>query len=246
VNLQIFPDVSFLARSAAETFIQFAVDSIQDHGFFTVVLSGGSTPLSMYQVLASEPFSERVDWSKVHFFWGDERCVPPDHLDSNYFRASTNFLTLVPVPEGNIHRIKAELEPHQAAQLYEDEIQLFFSSFADEQYQKKASFDLVLLGLGEDGHTASLFPGTSVINEEVRWVQAVYVDSVGMWRITLTPPLINRANRVLFLVAGSSKSWSLQRVIYGAYQPDRFPAQLIKPDPGKILWLVDEAAAALV
>jgi 6-phosphogluconolactonase len=243
-NVQIFPDVEFLARGAADHFIQLASQSIQENGVFSVALSGGSTPQTLYQVLASEPFSEQVDWSKVHLFWGDERCVPPEHPDSNYHRAEKTFISNVPIPEANVHRILAELPPKEAAEAYEETLINFFNTLPDEESRHRASFDLVLLGMGEDGHTASLFPGTEPIHEANRWVSPLYVDPVGAWRITLTPVLINRAGKVIFLVAGSGKNWILQKVLYGSYQPERYPAQIIRPFSGDPLWLVDEAAAS--
>lgn len=245
-NLKIFPDVNSLSHSAADYFIQYAAESIQVRGLFTVALSGGSTPLSMYRVLASESFRGKVDWSRVLFFWGDERCVPPDHHDSNYHRAWETILSTVPVPETNIHRIMTEYEPIQAAAEYEEMLVTFFSRLPDETQRISASFDLVLLGMGDDGHTASLFPGTPVISEKTRWVRPVYVDQIGAWRITLTAPLITRASHIIFLVAGKNKSWTIPRVLYGPYQPDRFPAQLIMNAPSNPLWLVDEAAASLI
>jgi 6-phosphogluconolactonase len=243
-NVQIFPDLEFLARSAADQFIQLAGDCIRTHGIFSVALSGGSTPQSLYRVLASEPFSEQVDWSLVHLFWGDERCVPPNHPDSNYFHAFQTMITNIPIPEKNIHRIPAELSPKEAAVSYEETLLEFFQSLEDEEMRHRASFDLVLLGMGDDGHTASLFPGTEPIHEETRWVSALYVDRVGAWRITLTPVVLNRAGKVIFLVAGSGKNWTLQKVLYGSYQPDRYPAQIIRPFGEDPLWLVDEAAAS--
>lgn len=244
-NVQIFPNIEFLARSAAEIFIQLAEESIADHGVFRVALSGGSTPLSLYALLASEPFSERVDWSRTHFFWGDERVVPPDHPDSNFYRARQALFENVPVPEPNIFRIPAELRPEQAAELYEEVLLRYFSNVEEEEIRERARFDLALLGMGDDGHTASLFPGTPAIHEETRWVAAQWVDKLAAWRITLTPAILNRAAQVLFLVAGEGKSYTLQRVLYGSYQPDRYPAQAIQPEDGEVRWLVDEPAAAL-
>jgi 6-phosphogluconolactonase len=245
-NVIIHPDPERLALAAAEQFIELSAQAILARGLFSVTLSGGSTPLRLYRLLASEPFSERVDWSRVHFFWGDERCVPTDHPDSNYLRAHTVFLSQVPVPEENIHRIAAELKPEQAAEAYEEQLLRFFSTLPNEEERAQARFDLVLLGMGDDGHTASLFPGSAVVMEDTRWVRANYVDSLAAWRITLTPAILNRAGQVIFLVAGSGKSWTLQKVVYGAYQPERYPAQVIRPVNGNLLWLVDEAAAALL
>jgi 6-phosphogluconolactonase len=244
-KVKIFPDSATLARAAAEQFIKIANNATQAHGIFSVALSGGSTPQQLYSLLGSEPFSEQVDWSKTHFFWGDERCVPPNKPDSNFLKAQQVLLSHIPIPEENIHRILAEMAPEQAAEQYEETLLRFFSSLTDEEERTQASFDLILLGMGDDGHTASLFPGTDVVNEERRWVRALYVDKLAAWRVTLTPTILDRARHILFLVSGAGKSYTLQRVLYGSYHPDRYPAQVIRADHGELLWMVDEAAAAL-
>lgn len=244
-TVQIYPDTQYLAQAAVEIFIQTAETAIRERELFSVSLSGGSTPQALYQLLASEPFSERVDWARTQIFWGDERCVPPDHPDSNYFKAKTMMLDDVPVPENNIHRILAEHPPEQAAQEYEETLLSFFSSLPSREERENASFDLVLLGMGDDGHTASLFPGTPAIHEETRWTAAQYIDKLASWRITLTPAILNRASLVVFLVSGAGKSDTLQRVIYGSYQPERYPSQVIQPKNGQVLWMVDEPAASL-
>lgn len=244
-NVSIYPDAEFLARAAADHFIEIAEQAVRERGLFSVAFSGGNTPLMLYHLLATEPFSERVDWSRTHIFWGDERCVPPDHADSNYFRASQALLERVPIPPENIHRIPAELPPDEAALAYEETLLRFFEPQAGQSGENEGGFDLALLGMGDDGHTASLFPGTPAIEEQARWVMAQYVDKLAAWRITLTPALLNRSRRVIFLVAGPGKSYTLQRVVYGTYFPDRYPAQIVRPASGEVLWLVDEAAAAL-
>jgi 6-phosphogluconolactonase len=244
-KVKIFADPQLLARAAVEQFVYIAAQAIQAHGIFTAALSGGSTPHLLYRLLGSEPFSEQVDWLNTHFFWGDERCVPPDHPESNYLKAQKDLLDHIPVLEENIHRIQAELPPQKAAEDYEETLLRFFSSMTDNEDREQASFDLVLLGMGDDGHTASLFPGTEVIHEETHWVKALYVDKLAAWRITLTPAILNRAKHILFLAAGAGKSYTLQRVIYGSYQPDRYPAQIIRADNGELVWMVDEAAATL-
>jgi len=244
-NIKIFPDPQLLAQAAAEQFVQISDRSIHAHGVFSVALSGGSTPYLLYNLLATEPYSERVDWSRVHFFWGDERCVPPDHSESNYFKAHQILLQHLPILEENVHRIQAELKPELAAELYEETLLQFFSNLLDEEERVHARFDLVLLGMGDDGHTASLFPGTPAVLENRRWVAAQYVDKLAAWRITLTPAILNRAEHIIFLVSGAAKSYTLQRVIYGSYMPDRYPSQVIKPENGDLIWLLDEAAASL-
>ncbi len=244
-TVKIFPDPQALALAAADLLVDVANKATQAHGMFSVALSGGSTPQLLYKLLGSEPFSERVDWSKTHIFWGDERCVPPDNPESNYLKAKQALLDHIPIPPENVHRILTELTPEQAAEDYEETLLRFFSSLSDDEERAQASFDLVLLGMGDDGHTASLFPGTSVIHEDTRWVRALYVDKLAAWRVTLTPAILNRSKHVVFLVSGAGKSYTLQRVIYGSYMPDRYPSQVIRPEKGNLTWLVDEAAASL-
>lgn len=243
-KIKIFPDLQLLAQAAAEQFVQKAGQAVQARGIFSATLSGGSTPHQLYRLLASSPFSERVDWSRTHLFWGDERCVPPDHPNSNYLKARELLLTRVPMPPGNVHRIPAEMPPQKAAEDYEETLLQFFSSLADDEGREQASFDLVLLGVGDDGHTASLFPGSDAIHEKTRWVRALYVDKLAAWRITLTPALLNRARCILFMAAGAGKSDILQHIIYGTHQPERYPAQIIQAEKGELLWMLDKAAAA--
>jgi 6-phosphogluconolactonase len=179
-----------------------------------------------------------VDWSRIFVFWGDERCVPPTHPDSNYRMACEAWLQHVPIPEENINRMVGELSPQQAAAAYEIVLRAFF---ADEA---APPFDLVLLGLGNDAHTASLFPGTQAVNETDRWVVGQYVEKLGVWRLTLTPSAINGALNVTFLVSGLAKAAPLKQVLTAPYAPERLPAQVVQPQPGGLLWLVDEAAAS--
>jgi 6-phosphogluconolactonase len=243
-TVQIFPDAQFLARAAAEHVIQVANEAVRERGLFSIVLSGGSTPQMLYHLLSTEPYSESIDWSKMHVFWGDERSVPPDSPESNYGRAKAVMLDALPVLPENIHRVHTEFKPEQAAAAYEETLLEFFSSLPSLRERGQAGFDLVLLGMGEDGHTASLFPGTPAVEEKTRWVMAQYVDKLAAWRITLTPALLNRAKKILFLVSGAGKSQVLQKVVYGSYQPERYPAQVIQPEEGDLVWLVDEDAAA--
>jgi 6-phosphogluconolactonase len=244
-NVVIYPGAEELAKAAAERLIRLANDAVETKGVFSVVLAGGSTPLELYRLLASEPYSEQVDWSRAHIFWGDERCVPPDHNDSNYGKARAALIDAVPLPPENVHRIPAELEPERAAEAYEETLLAFFSARHHEPDHNRASFDLVLLGMGDDGHTASIFPGADAVNENRRWVKALYVDKLGAWRITLTPAILNQARQIIFMVSGAVKSYTLQRVIYGSHQPERYPAQSIRPENGHLTWLVDEPAAEL-
>lgn len=235
-EIQTYPDATSLARAAAEHFVTLAAEAIAVRGRFAVALSGGSTPRATYTLLASDEFTARADWQHVHVFWGDERCVPPDHPESNFRLADGALLCHVPIPSGNIHRIRGELEPEIAAQAYAAELHTFFGT-------PWPRFDLVLLGMGNDGHTASLFPGSAALRETVRPIVAVkahYQDRPAP-RVTLTPPAINAARQVLFLVTGTSKADIVQAVLEG---PDgRFPAQWIRPTPGHLTWLMDIAAA---
>lgn len=229
-----------LSRVAAEEFVVNAETSVRKNGFFTVALSGGSTPKGLYMKLAGEPYREKIPWSKVHFFWGDERCVPPDHPDSNYRMARESLLDKVPIPEVNIYRMPAELEDHdRAASEYEQTIRAFFHLEAGE----KPRFDMVLLGMGDDGHTASLFPRTSALEERDHLVSANYIEKLSAWRLTLTVPVINQAAQVLFLISGESKASVLKEVLEGDFQPHRLPSQLIRPVHGSLLFIADSLAA---
>jgi 6-phosphogluconolactonase len=238
VDIQISSNANQLARKAAESFLEVGNQAIRENGRFSVALSGGSTPKAAYQLLRSPEFSAKIEWSSVHIFWGDERCVPPDHPDSNYRMTKATLLDHVPIPETNIHRMRGELEPQEAAAANEKDLKQFFGD--------SPHFDLILLGMGIDGHTASLFPGTAAIHEENRWAAAHYVDKLSSWRITLTPAIINRAKSIIFLISGESKAQPLQRVLHGRFQPNLLPSQIIAPNNGTLTWLIDEAAASLL
>lgn len=232
--LHVFPDPSALAHAAAERFVELAQAAIDARRRFLVALAGGSTPRPVYRTLAGEPFASRVDWTRVHVFWGDERCVPPDHPDSNYRMARESLLDHVPIPDPNVHRIKGEVVPDWAASSYEMELERVFGP--------DGRLDLILLGLGEDGHTASLFPDTTVLEEEEYAVDALYLGKLGAWRVTLTLPVINAARHVLFLVTGEEKADVLARVRSG----EPLPAALVQPEAGAVTWMVDSDAASLL
>lgn len=237
-DIQILPDAAALARAAADHVAMLAAGAMAERQRFSLGLSGGSTPRALFMLLASAGFAGQIDWSRVHVFWGDERCVPPDHLDSNYYMARETLLNHVPLPEANIHRIQGEMVPAQAATDYERDLQSFFG--ADDLPR----FDLLLQGMGDDGHTASLFPGTTALRERKRRVVENYVPRLGVWRITLTVPVINAAANIVFLVEGANKASTLRAVLQGPYQPDVYPSQFIQPANGHLLWMVDQAAAA--
>ena len=236
-EIKVYADASALARAAAEQFVTLSAEAINPRGRFAVALSGGSTPTALYALLATSEFASRVEWACVHVFWGDERCVPPKHPDSNFRMAREALLDHVPIPAENVYRIGGEMEPAQAANEYERKLQAFFSN-------GQPRFDLILLGMGDDGHTASLFPGAAAIHEQVRWVVAHYVDKLRVWRVTLTPVVINAAANVAFVVSGAGKADRLQQVLTGPYQPDVLPSQIVRPAEGRLLWLVDSDAAA--
>lgn len=241
IDPRSFADGEALARAAAEEFTRRAEAAVRDHARFSVALSGGSTPRRLYRLLAdpAQPFRDRIDWSATHVFWGDERHVPPDHPDSNYRMVREALLDLVPIPAGNVHRMRGEeSDAARAASSYEAELRAFFSD-APEQPR----FDLVLSGLGADAHTASLFPGSAAVRERERWVVASWVEKLASWRITLTPAVFDRAAAVIFLVQGEDKADALRAVLEGERDPDRYPAQVVRPENGELLWLIDDAAA---
>lgn len=231
-ELLVFPDVDRLAQEAADRFAALAAAAVAERDRFAVALAGGSTPEPVYALLAQQPLARELDWSRVEVFWGDERCVPPDHSDSNYRMARQSLLRHVPIPGGKVHRIKGKLDPAEAAAAYRLELQ--------EVMGGGGRFDLVLLGLGADGHTASLFPGTGAVDERERSVVPVYVEKLDSWRVTLTLPVINAAREVMFLVVGESKAAALASVRAG--QP--LPAGMVQPRDGRLTWLVDRDAAA--
>lgn len=235
----ICPDPDALARSAAERFIAAGTQACARHGRFAVALSGGSTPKMMYALLAGPEFSKELDWARVHVFWGDERCVPPDHPESNFRMAKEALLDKITVPPANVHRMRAEEAPDRAADAYENEIKRFFAL----QSGQLPRFDLVLLGLGDDGHTASLFPGSRVLDERERLVAAPYVEKLQAYRLTLTLPVISAAARVIFLVAGASKGKVLREILQAGKDADRYPAARVRPANSDVTWLIDAAAA---
>ena len=235
-EVRVYSTPAALAAAAAEAFVTAASVAVEARGRFVVALSGGSTPKALYTLLAEPGRAAQVDWSRVHLVWGDERCVPPDDPASNFRMAREALLDHVPIPAAQIHRMRGEDDPRTAAAAYERELRALFPEMSSR-------FDLVLLGLGDNGHTASLFPGLSAVHESARWVVAEHVSEVGMWRLTLTPAAINAAAEILFLVAGREKAAMLARVVEGPRDVDVRPAQVVAPTEGRLCWLVDEAAA---
>lgn len=248
LKIQVYLDFTRLVKAAAEQVLYIAKLAVADRGSFFIALSGGSTPRALYERLAHPDLANKVDWTKVHVFWGDERCVPSNHEDSNYRLAKETLLDLVPLPPENIHPIQGELEPELAARQYEQEIYQTFRQSPTRDPLVPA-FDLILLGMGEDGHTASLFPGSPALLEERRWVAAVEHNIPPpplVSRVTFTPILINSANNVTFLISGKSKAERLKAVLEGKYTSDRLPAQIINPRNGNLIWMLDQAAAGLI
>ena len=239
-ELVVCSDAEELNRRTAEQFVRLATESVAATGRFTVALSGGSTPKALYSLLAGQTFQPLVPWSKVYFFWGDERCVPPDHPESNYGMARVTMLEKVPVPTENVYRVPTEKgNAQRVAAEYERILRRFYGLNEGQQPR----FDLILLGMGEDGHTASLFPGTAAL-QETGTVTANDIQKLGTHRITLTIPAINQAAHIVFLVSGLSKASVLKEVLEGLYQPTRLPSQSIQPVEGKLLFLVDRVAAS--
>ena len=240
-EIKIYADATQIARAAALEFARLAASAVQEKDLFVVALAGGSTPRSLYSLLADdESLRQQIPWDKLHFFWGDERHVAPDDKDSNYRMANEAMLSKVPVPPGNVHRIKSEdPDAQQAADAYDQELRSFFQLGRDEWPR----FDLVLLGMGPDGHTASLFPGTTALDETKRLVAATWVEKFKTYRVTMTIPVLNNAANVVFLVGGAEKAEVLRTVLAETSGAAQFPAQLIRPVNGTLLWLLDEAAA---
>jgi 6-phosphogluconolactonase len=236
----IFPDHEALSRAAALYFAQAAKEAISLRGRFLVALCGGETPLRLYEILAMSPYRDYLPWQQIHFFWGDERCVPADDPESNYGMAWQHWLKHISIPASNIHRIQGELKPDQAAAAYQNVLIEFAE--ADQDWLK---FDWALLGLGTDGHTASLFPGSSLEQDDKLAAIAVKNQFLGKLadRVSLTPMLINRSHQVVFLVSGSGKKAALAASLKGDADPLRWPAQRIQPQDGLLVWMVDEAAA---
>ena len=233
-------DAAEVARHAARRFVDWAWQAIARDGQFHVALSGGSTPMEMYRLLATSEFRAQVDWPRVHLFWGDERAVSPDDPESNYGNVRREMLLRVPIPAINVHRMEAE-DPNigRAAHNYEAVLRRYLE-LDDRGFPR---FHLVLLGIGKDGHTASLFPGTKIGQETSRWVSTPMVGKIGARRMTLTLPVLEAARRILFLATGLEKALIVRKVLTSAQEPP-LPAQMVKPRHGELLYLIDESAAS--
>lgn len=239
-DIHVVENAQALARAGARELANRAASAVREKGIFTAALCGGRTPKALYSLLANNTeLRQQIPWERVHFFWGDERPVPPDHAESNFHLAQTALLSRVPVPAANLHRIKGELAPEWAAAAYEQTLVELF----ELQGNALPRFDLVLLGLGSEGHTASLFPGTHALAEQKRLAVANWVGKLGTERITLIAPVFNNAACIIFLVSGAEKAVALNSVLKGRYEPQQLPAQLVRPHAGELKWIIDAAAA---
>jgi 6-phosphogluconolactonase len=243
-EIRILPDLSTIAKRAAQEFVQAATSAVAEKHSFTVALAGGSTPKALYSLLATDPvLRAQLPWDKMHLYFGDERTVGPDHPDSNFRMATETLISKSPLKPEQVTRIKGEYEDtEKAAQEYEQALRASFK-LADGQFPQ---FDLVLLGMGNEGHTLSLFPGTKALHETRRiavrnWIGKLYTE-----RITLTAPAVNQAAQAIFMVTGADKALALKGVLEGPYEPEQLPAQMIQPQSGKLLWLVDTAAGGML
>ena len=242
-DIRVFPDGEKLSRAAADLLVEIAQKAVAENGRFTIALSGGGTPQRLYQLLGQQPYSEQMPWENTYLFWGDERLVSPDNAGSNYGQAHAIFIDKIPIPSENVHRAHGELDSDTAVADYKKQLQ----QFAPEG-KAWPQFDVVLLGMGSDGHTAALFPGPITQPEQTDSVIPVVADYDGRpaQRLSLTPQVINDAVHVIFLVTGSNKAETLHHVIHGAFNPQQLPAQRIQPFNNQRIWLLDQAAAKLL
>ncbi len=238
MHIAIYPDIDTLSYEAAQYVVRIASESIVTRGRFTIALSGGTTPRTLYGLLGGEPYLSQIDWALVHIFWSDERCVPPDSPDSNYHMAHEVLLSQIPIPVQQVHYMPADQpDRYAASQAYAEEMQRTFGT------NGIPSFDLIQLGMGPEGHTASLFPHQASLHEQQRLVIPVSVPKPPPDRLTFTPPVLNAARNVLFLVTGADKADALHAVLEGPYQPDEYPAQIVRPPHGEVVWMLDTAVA---
>lgn len=235
-KIQMACDRDQLAKMAAGRIVEAAEGAIGKTGRFSLVLSGGSTPKALYELLAEAPYKDQVEWDKVHIFFGDERCVAPDHADSNYRMANEAMLSKLPIPPAQVHRMRGEIAPVDAAAEYDALLRSFFAIDGP---------DVVLLGLGDDAHTASLFPHTAALSADDKLCVSNWVEKLKATRLTMTASFLNRAHEVIFLVAGATKADAVRQVLEGESDPDRLPAQRIKPSDGQLIWLLDVQAAEM-
>ena len=234
--LYIYETPADVATALADLIIQYGASAIEARGRFVVSLAGGTTPKAAYALLADPPYCNAIDWSVVEIFFGDERCVPPDNAQSNYKMAFDTFIGPLKIPAARVHRMRGEDDPQRAA--------FDYRAVLVDVLGETPSFDLVMLGLGPDGHTASLFPGQDPRTEDEERVRAVYSNAQSQWRITLTPSILNSTKAVCFALVGAEKAATLAAVREGPYDPTQYPSQIIAPPDGQLIWLSDKAAAA--
>lgn len=239
MELHIEKDTKALSASLAEWINNYIQQVLAKQDRFTFVLSGGSTPKALYALLAESPYKESIPWEKLHFFWGDERAVPFEDSRNNAKMCYDELLDRVPVKAENIHVMRTDITPEESAAEYEKIVKTYFEG-------SETTFDFVLLGMGDDGHTLSLFPGTEVIHEQNSLATSFFLQAQDMYRITLTAPVVNDAACVAFLAAGAGKAEVLKQVLKGEKNVDLYPSQIIQPVKGQLHWFVDEAAAALL
>ncbi|MEO6914956.1 MAG: 6-phosphogluconolactonase [Chitinophagaceae bacterium] len=237
MQLHISNDADELAGNVADWIIELIAKTLETNDRFTIALSGGSTPKKLHLLLASPGYRENVQWEKLHFFWGDERAVPFSDDRNNAKMAFETLLDKVPVNRDNIYIMRTDIPPEESAAEYNRLLHEYFDGHP-------FSFDLVLLGMGDDGHTLSLFPGTGIVHETSVMAKAFYLDAQQMFRISLTAPIVNESTHIAFLVAGTSKAHALKEVLKGEFNPDKYPSQMIRPVNGELHWFLDKAAAA--
>lgn len=237
MKIIVSKDSNELSKNAADWLVKNIADVLTRQDRFTIALSGGSTPKKLFELLASDAYHNKIDWRRLHFFWGDERFVPFEDDRNNAKMAFEELLNKVPVNKAQVHIMPTEMEPAEAVASYEKILHAYFDA-------RPVSLDLVMLGLGDDGHTLSLFPGYEVVHENQKWVAAFYLKEQSMYRITLTKAIVNTASQIIFLVAGGSKANAVKEVIKGKPDADRYPAQVIRPNHDELYWFLDEAAAA--
>lgn len=238
-KIETFHTPVLLFKAAADHILQLYEKSVAEKGTFTIALSGGSTPKKLYELLVQAPYVKKINWKNIYVFWSDERCVPFYDEENNSHMASIALLNNVPIPKENIFPVPVNFEPAKAAARYEQMIKTFFK-------EKEPRFDLILLGLGEDGHIASLFPGTDILNERKAMVKEVYLAEKKTYRVSFTVPIINNAKHVLFLVTGKEKASVIARLFSKPVKKNILPAQLVKPVKGDLLWFLDKPAASLL
>lgn len=242
MNREVFKDADHLSLALAEWITSLIEETLSRKEQFSLVLSGGNTPKKLHLILASSPFRERIEWKRIQVFFGDERYVPLSDERSNARMAFDTLLDKVDLPGEQIHIMDTELTPEAAAIEYEEEIFEYFGTDA----LPATTFDLVLLGMGDDGHTLSLFPGSPLIHEENSWVSSIFLEAQDMYRITLTKNIVNRSAHIVFMISGKDKAPALHEVLEGKRNPDRYPAQVIVPTTGELHFFIDEAAASLL